>query len=43
MPSPKSGRASSKVSSEEALEGTLKIVLSKGQVKLLDEAIVRKM
>ena len=43
MPSPKSGRASSKISSKEALEGTLKIGLlkgAKGQVKLLDEAIV---
>ena len=43
MPSPKLGRASSKISLEEALEGTLKIGLSKGakgQVKLLDEAIV---
>ena len=45
MPSLKSGIATSKISLEEALEGTLKIGLSKGvkgQVKLLDEAIVRR-
>ena len=43
MPSSKSSRAMIKTLSEEALGGTLKIGLSKGvkgQVKLLDEAIV---
>ena len=45
MPSPKLGRASSKISLEEALEGTLKIGLSKGvkgKMKLLYEAMVRR-